>query len=56
MFLFIAFLASGGGGVGKSHVTKALYQAAVKCLNTNAGDHFQQIRALILAPTGKAAF
>ena len=52
---FYCFL-SGGGGVGKSHVTKALYQAAVKCLNTNVGDDFQQIRALILAPTGKAAF
>ena len=52
---FYCFL-SGGGGVGKSHVTKALYQAAVKCLNTNVGDDFQKIRALILAPTGKAAF
>ena len=52
---FYCFL-SGGGGVGKSHVTKALYQAAVKCLNSNVGDDFRQIRALILAPTGKAAF
>ena len=52
---FYYFL-SGGGGVGKSHVIKALYQAAVKCLNTNVGDDFQQIKALILAPTGKAAF
>lgn len=52
---FYCFL-SGGGGVGKSHVTKALYQAAIKCLNSNAGDDFQVIRALLIAPTGKAAF
>ena len=52
---FYCFL-SGGGGVGKSHVTKALYQAAVKCLNRNAGDDFHQIKVLLIAPTGKAAF
>ena len=52
---FYCFL-SGGGGVGKSRVTKALYQAAIKCLNSNAGDDFEQTRALLIAPTGKAAF
>ena len=36
---FYCFL-SGGAGVGKSHVTKALYQAALKYSNTKAGDDF----------------
>ena len=39
---------SGGAGVGKSHVTKAY--------NSRAGDSFAQIRVLMLAPTGKAAY
>ena len=47
---------SGGGGVGKSHLTKALYQAAVKYFNSQAGVHFGEINVLLLAPTGKAAF
>ena len=47
---------SGGAGVGKSHVTKALYQAALKFYNSRAGDSFAQIRVLMLAPTGKAAY
>jgi len=33
---FYCFL-SGGAGVGKSHVTKALYQAALKYYNTRRG-------------------
>ena len=52
---FYSFL-SGGGGVGKSHLTKSLYQAAIKYYNTRAGDDFQRIKVLLLAPTGKAAF
>ena len=51
---FYCFL-SGGAGVGKSHVT-VLYQAALKCYNSRAGDNFAQIRVLMLAPTGKAAY
>ena len=47
---------SGGAGVGKSHVTKALYQAALKYYNTRAGDDFHQVKVLMLAPTGKAAY
>jgi len=47
---------SGGAGVGKSHVTKALYQAALKYYNSGAGDNFAQIRVLMLATTGKAAY
>ena len=46
----------GGAGVGKSHLTKALYQAALKYYNTRAGDDFHQIMILLLAPTCKAAF
>ena len=52
---FYCFL-SGGAGVGKSHVTKALYQAALKYYNTRAGDDFHQVKVLLLAPTGKAAY
>ena len=52
---FYSFL-SGGAGVGKSQVTKALYQAALKYYNTNAGEDFQEVRVLLLAPTGKAAY
>ena len=52
---FFCFL-SGGAGVGKSHVTKALYQAAIKYYNTRAGVNFAQTKVLMLAPTGKAAY
>ena len=52
---FYCFL-SGEAGEGKSHVTKALYQAALKYYNSRAGDNFAQIRVLMLAPTGKAAY
>ena len=47
---------SGGAGVGKSHVTKAIYQMAVKYYNKLQGEDFQQIKVLVLAPTGKAAY
>ena len=47
---------SGGAGVGKSHLTKSLYQAALKYYNSRAGDDFHQVKILMLAPTGKAAF
>ena len=46
---------SGGAGVGKSHLTKALYQAALKYYNTRPGDDFHHVKVL-LAPTGKAAY
>ena len=52
---FYCFL-SGGAGVGKSHLTKALYQAALKYYNTRAGVNFSEIKVLMLAPTGKAAY
>ena len=52
---FYCFL-SGGAGVGKSHVTKALYQATIKYLNRNVGDDFHTVRAILVAPTGKASY
>ena len=52
---FYCFLSS-GAGVGKSHLTKALYQAAFKYYNTRAGDDFHHIKVILLAPTGKAAY
>ena len=52
---FYCFL-SGGGGVGKSHLTKSIYQAALKYNNSHEGEDFHQVNILLLAPTGKAAF
>ena len=52
---FYNFL-SGGAGVGKSHLTKALYQAALKFYNARAGEDFHHINVLLLVPTGKAAY
>ena len=52
---FYSFL-SGGAGVGKTHVTKALYQAAIKYYNTRAGHDFHEIKAVLMAPTRKAAY
>ena len=52
---FYAFL-SGGGGVGKSHLIKSIYQAALKYFNSRAGEDFRRVQILLLAPTGKAAY
>ena len=52
---FYCFL-SGGAGVGKSHQTKALYQAALKYFNTKTGDDFHQIKVILLGPSVKAAY
>ena len=52
---FYAFL-SGGGGVGKSHLIKSIYQAALKYYNSRAGQDFRRVQILLLAPTGKAAY
>ena len=40
---------SGGAGVGKSHVTKASYQAALKYYSSRAGDNFAELKVLMLA-------
>ena len=52
---FYAFT-SGGGGVGKSYLIKSIYQAAIKYYNTKAGEDFHQVKVMLLAPTGKAAY
>ena len=47
---FYCFL-SGGASVGKkSHVTKALYQAALKYYNSRPGVNFAETKVLMLAP------
>ena len=52
---FYSFL-GGGGGVGKSHLTKSIYQAALKYYNSRTGEDFHQVKILLMAPTGKAAY
>ena len=52
---FYAFI-SGGGGVGKSHLIKSIYQAALKYYNLQAGEDSRHIHVLVLAPTGKAVY
>ena len=49
-----AFL-SGGAGVGKSHLSKAIYQYLIKVYNTGAGDDAESLHVLVMASTGKAA-
>ena len=39
-----------------NHVTKALYQAALKYYCSRPGIDFSQTKVLMLAPTGKAAY
>ena len=42
-----------GGGVGKSHLTKSIYQAALKyynTVNTRPGEDFHHVKRLLLAP------
>ena len=50
------FYACGSGGVGKSHLIKSIYQAALKYYNTRTGEDFRRVQILLLAPTGKAAY
>jgi hypothetical protein len=50
-----AFL-SGGAGVGKSVVVKALYQALHRHLCSTEGQNPEDCRIIVCAPTGKAAF
>ena len=42
--------------MGKSHLTKALYQAALKYYNSRAGENLNEVKILLLAPAGKAAY
>lgn len=47
---------SGGAGVGKSVVVRALYQTLYRFLNLRKGEDPDDIRILLCAYTGKAAF
>ena len=50
-----AFL-SGGAGVGKSHVIRTVYQSLHRYLCSKQGENPDDIRILMCAPTGKAAY
>ena len=50
-----AFL-TGGAGVGKSVVVRALHQALMRELDTVEGENPDLCRVLLCAPTGKAAY
>ena len=45
---------TGGGGCGKSHLLRTIYQAVTKTLMYNGGDP-DKARVLLLAPAGVAA-
>ena len=46
---------SGGAGVGKSRLTKAIYQNLLRIYNFKAGDDYDSLKILVMAPTGKSA-
>ena len=46
----------GGAGTGKSTVTRAIYQGLYRLLNKHSGDDFSVSHALLIAPTGRAAY
>ena len=50
------FFISGGAGVGKSHVLKTLYQALVRYFDKIPGENPDDLKVIIAAPTGKAAY
>ena len=52
MYVFL----SGGAGVGKSVVVKALYQGLQRYLCSKEGEDPDDTRILLCAPTGKAAY
>ena len=43
---FYSYL-SGEASVGKSHLRKSIYQAALKYYNIRAGDDFHQVKVLL---------
>jgi hypothetical protein len=47
---------SGGAGVGKSVLTRAVLQAALRCYNLLPGIERGTVKVLVTAPTGTAAF
>ena len=52
---FCLFL-SGGAGVGKSHCLMAIYHTLLKFYDSVPGGNPEDIKVLLTAPTGKAAF
>ena len=46
---------SGGAGVGKSRLTKAIYQNLIRLYNYKEGEDYENLKVLVMAPTGKAA-
>jgi hypothetical protein len=52
----MTFFWTGGAGVGKTAVTNAIYQMAIRYLNKEAGANPDDLKVLLGAPTGKAAF
>ena len=46
----------GGGGTGKLTVTRAIYQGLYRLLNKHSGDDYSISHALLVAPTGRAAY
>ncbi len=51
---FYAFL-SGSGDVGKSHLIKSIYQAALKYYNAKTGEDFRRAHILLLARSNRKA-
>ena len=51
LYLFL----TGGAGVGKSVLLRALYQALLKYYNHQAGENPDNVKLMLCAPTGKAA-
>ena len=46
----------GGAGTGKSTVTRAIYQGLYRLLNKRSGEDFSVPHALLVTPTGRAAY
>ncbi|KAJ8048747.1 ATP-dependent DNA helicase PIF1 [Holothuria leucospilota] len=47
---------TGGAGVGKTRLLTALYQALLRTLNSQPGENPDDIKIILVAPTGKAAY
>lgn len=54
-FPFYYFL-TGGAGVGKSLLTTCLYQAITRYFAKQPGENLDEIKTVLCAPTGKAAY
>ena len=47
---------SGGAGVGKTHLVKGIFQALLQYYNSLPGQDPDDIKLVLAAPTGKAAY